>query len=275
MPLFIDIHELRPGTDAAAVAEAHAADVAVQVKYGVEFIKYWLNEKDRKLFCLCTAPSAEAATCVHREAHGLVAERIIEVQPEVAEAFLGGGHTGIDGRVALIDPAQTDTAVRTIMFTDIVDSTTFTQRVGDAAAMDIIAVHDTVVRGAISITTGREIKHTGDGIMACFLTADDAAHCAVRIQNELAAQRVELGGARLQVRIGGAAGEPVERRNDLFGSTVQLAARLCAAADPGEILVSDLVRALCNDKTLMFRDRGTLVLKGFELPQHAAAVNWN
>ena len=79
MPMYIDIHELQ-GATADAVAKAHAADMAVQKKYGVEYHKYWLNESTGKIFCLCSAPNAEAANTVHREAHGGVAQELFTVQ---------------------------------------------------------------------------------------------------------------------------------------------------------------------------------------------------
>lgn len=273
MPLYMDIHELH-GADANAVAEAHAADVKLQAKYGVEYVKYWFNRERGKVFCLCHAPNAEAANRVHSLAHGLVAERIIEVTPDLAEAFLGGGQIAETGDVRLPDNGGPDSAVRTILFTDIVESTTLTQLIGDQAAMEFLVLHDTIVRNAITLTSGREIKHTGDGIMACFISADHAVHCAARIQSDFADQQFERDGQRLQVRIGAAAGEPVERHNDLFGSTVQLAARLCSAAKPGEILVSETLIELCATKDLSFQDRGLLVLKGFEHPQRTLAVEW-
>ena len=89
MPMYMDIHEIQ-GVNPEDVAKAHLADVKIQDKYGVEYIKYWLNESRGKIFCLCNAPSAEAADRVHREAHGLPASKIIEVEPDVAQGFLGG-----------------------------------------------------------------------------------------------------------------------------------------------------------------------------------------
>jgi class 3 adenylate cyclase len=272
MPLYIDIHELH-GADAKAVAEAHAADVAVQARYGVEYVKYWFNQDRGRIFCLVRAPNVEAAARVHEEAHGLVAERIIEVTPELADAFLGGGEVATTGDVRLADDGAPDPGIRTVLFTDIVDSTTLTLHVGDAAAVEMITFHDTAVRGALALTRGREVKHTGDGIMASFTSADGAVQCAARVQAVLASGAYERGGMRLRVRIGAAAGEPVERHRDLFGSTVQLAARLCAAAEPEEILVSQSVIDLCANRDV-FRDRGLLTLKGFNQPQRAAAVEW-
>src|SRR6266487_1288250 len=83
MPTYMDIHEIPGGVTAEEVAKAHAHDVAVEGKYGVHYHKYWVNESAGKIFCLCHAPNAEAAMHVHREAHGLVAEKIIQVEPVV------------------------------------------------------------------------------------------------------------------------------------------------------------------------------------------------
>ena len=80
MPLFMDVHESLPeGATADDVAKAHEADVAKQAEYGVTYLKYWVDEKEGKVFCLVDAPDAETAARVHREAHGLVADRIYEV----------------------------------------------------------------------------------------------------------------------------------------------------------------------------------------------------
>ena len=81
MPLFMDVHENLPdGAGAKDVAEAHKADVKTQDQYGVNYLKYWVDEKEGKVFCLVEAPDAETAATVHREAHGLVADRIFEVE---------------------------------------------------------------------------------------------------------------------------------------------------------------------------------------------------
>jgi Protein of unknown function (DUF4242) len=80
MSLFIDIHEGVEGLTAQAVADAHRRDLEVQAKHGVSYLKYWFNAETGSVFCLVEAPSKEAAEAVHREAHGLVADQIIEVQ---------------------------------------------------------------------------------------------------------------------------------------------------------------------------------------------------
>lgn len=80
MPLFMDVHTLGSGVSAQDVADAHRKDVETQAKHGVDYKSYWVDEKAGKIFCLVEAPSAEAAHTVHREAHGLVADEIYEVQ---------------------------------------------------------------------------------------------------------------------------------------------------------------------------------------------------
>jgi len=79
MPLYLDTHHKVPGLTGEAVAQAHAADLATQGKYGVSYVRYWYDEATGKVFCLAEAPSAEAAIAVHREAHGLLADEIVEV----------------------------------------------------------------------------------------------------------------------------------------------------------------------------------------------------
>ena len=80
MPLYMDVHTIADGVAVDDVAQAHMADLQTQGKYDVRYLRYWVNEPEGKVFCLVEAPSADAASTVHREAHGLVADAIFEVQ---------------------------------------------------------------------------------------------------------------------------------------------------------------------------------------------------
>jgi hypothetical protein len=80
MPLYMDVHTMPGGVAAEDVAKAHMADLQTQRKYDVRYLRYWVDERQGKIFCLVEASSAEAAATVHREAHGLVAEEIFQVQ---------------------------------------------------------------------------------------------------------------------------------------------------------------------------------------------------
>jgi class 3 adenylate cyclase len=276
MPTYMDIHEIPGGVKAEDVAKAHAKDLHVQGKYGVHYHKYWVNEKAGKVFCLCHAPDAESADLVHKEAHGLRAGKIIQVQPDVADLFMGGNEINADGAVLLpsAEADQRDPGIRTILFTDIVGSTALTRKFGDEAAMELIHLHDSIVRAALDDLGGREIKHLGDGIMASFVSAVSAVKCGTRVQKDVAKQGSENEQRAIKVRVGIAAGEPVEHHDDLFGCTVQLASRLCSHAQPEQILVSNVVAELCEGKLLPFENLGELELKGFDHPVRAHAVSW-
>jgi hypothetical protein len=79
MPLFMDVHNLDGGVSVDDVAKAHQADLEAQDEHDVHYLRYWVDEKDGKIFCLVDAPDAEAANAVHRKAHGLVADAIYPV----------------------------------------------------------------------------------------------------------------------------------------------------------------------------------------------------
>jgi len=80
MPLYMDVHTIDGGVAVGDVAKAHMADLQTQSKFDVRYLRYWVNESNGKVFCLVEAPSPDAASTVHREAHGLVADDIFEVQ---------------------------------------------------------------------------------------------------------------------------------------------------------------------------------------------------
>jgi len=156
----------------------------------------------------------------------------------------------------------------TILFTDMESSTALTQRLGDEKAQELVRRHNTAVRDALKAHSGSEIKHTGDGIMASFSSARGALDAAIAIQRALS------GAEGPRVRIGLNAGEPVAEERDLFGTSVQLAARVCNEAEPGQILVSNVVRELAAGKQFLFSDRGDVALRGFEDPVRLYEVSW-
>jgi class 3 adenylate cyclase len=269
MPIFMDRHEAAGVTQEQA-AQMHLQDVALQDALGVRFLTYWFEEERGSAFCLIEAPDAATAREAHRGSHGAMASEIIEVDLSAVEAFLGRIH---DPRPAAPAAAPAvEGGFRTVMFTDIVGSTEMTARLGDRLATEAVRAHDSLVRRALRQHGGREVKHTGDGIMASFEQVPAALDCAVAVQRAFADYNA---GSRepMQVRIGLHAGEPVEDSNDLFGRTVQLAARLCDVAPPAEILTSEVVRQACRDRA-GFLGRPPVDLKGFAQPVACCAVAW-
>jgi class 3 adenylate cyclase len=159
-----------------------------------------------------------------------------------------------------------------ILFTDMEGSTNLTQRLGDEGAQELVRTHNSIVREALQSHSGSEIKHTGDGIMASFLSASGAVECALDIQRAVGAHNESEPAAPIHVRIGLNAGEPVAEDEDLFGTAVQLTARIAARAEPGQVLVSDVVRQLAAGKGFLFSDEGNAALRGFEDPVHLYGV---
>ena len=128
--------------------------------------------------------------------------------------------------------------------------------------MRLLDERDLIIRRSLVTWRGREVKHTGDGIMASFEDVADALRCSLAIQGGFEARRSEAT-RELVVRIGIAAGEPVDHNDDLFGSTVNLASRICDASDTGHILTSDLVHDMGTEKGSSFGLGHDVELKGF------------
>jgi len=269
MPIYMDRHDME-NTTAEAVAAAHLEDLKLQDRYGCKAITYWFDEKRGTAFCLFDAPSPTGVREMHRAAHGQVPNEIIEVDRSDVLAYLG----------RVLDPelapgeAIHEPAFRTLMFTDIANSTGITEALGDAAAFALIQKHHGTVRRALADNGGREVKTTGDGFLASFVSVESAVRCATEIQRALDKQSAPAGGFPLQVRIGLGAGEPVSRGGDLFGSVVNQTARICGCARPGQILVSRVVRELSAGKKFKFSPIGALSLRGFSHPVDADEVLW-
>ncbi|MCR6646164.1 MAG: DUF4242 domain-containing protein [Terricaulis sp.] len=269
MPLFMDRHDL-PSVTAEDVAHAHARDLAVQGKHGVNFRTYWFDARTCCAFCLVEAPDAETAVKVHAEAHGLAPGEIIEVDAAMVEAFMG--RINDPAGAAQGDAPIRESAHRVIMFTDIVNSTDMTARLGDVRAMDMVRAHDSLVRRALAAHGGREVKHLGDGMMAAFADAGAAIACAIAIQRAIAGFN-EASSDPLYLRIGLHCGEPVHDNNDLFGAVVQLAARICDDAAIEAIVISEDLRALV-ERDFPVTALGRRMLKGFKQPMALFSVAW-
>lgn len=271
MPIYMDRHYV-VGATQHAIAGAHEKDLALQDKYGIHFLTYWFDEIRCTAFCLVDAPSQEAVQKEHAEAHGSVPHEIIEVDPSVVEAFLGRVKDPVPaaggGQVAV------DSAFRAIMFTDLKDSTAMTNQLGDSRAMHLLHIHNAFTRNALRDHSGSEVKHLGDGIMASFNSISNAIACAITLQNRFAAFNADSSNTPLHLRIGLGAGEPVQEDNDLFGATVQLAARICAQANPDQILVAQDVADHYSGEKSIFSDAGTVTLKGFSHPIKLYQVKW-
>jgi class 3 adenylate cyclase len=258
MPLFMDRHDV-PGVTAEQVAQAHTADLEMGAKFGVQFLAYWFDADQGEAFCLAKAATGDSLTSVHKATHGLIPNEIISVSEDSVLRLLGRmSESGGD--------APTVNPFRTILFTDLEGSTSILESVGQSAFMVLLTEHDLIIRRALVASRGREVKHTGDGIMASFDDVASALDCSMAIQAGFDARAADARDTELRVRIGIAAGEPVDHNDDLFGSTVTLASRICGVAEAGRILTSDMVRDLGSERGFAFDGGRDVALKGFSTP---------
>lgn len=275
MPVYMDRHYVE-GATRHALADAHQRDMALQEKYHLKFLTYWFDEMRSTAFCLIEAPNRETIERAHIEAHGLVPNEVLEVDPKVVEAFLGRieDPPAVATTAAETGEIPIDPGFRAIMFTDLKDSTRMTTLYGDAKALHLLHIHNALTRTELQRYRGREVKHMGDGIMASFASVPDAVECAIAIQKAFAGYNKENPQAPLYLRVGLSAGEPIEEHGDLFGKAVQLAARLCAHAEPARILVSQLVLDQCQGRELPFSDVTEIIPKGYDRAIPVCEVKW-
>ena len=162
----------------------------------------------------------------------------------------------------------------TVLFTDIVGSTRLRSELGDEEADAVRREHDRRVRDVIGAHDGREVKALGDGFLAVFDSAGAAIACARDVQRAIDRQ-AHRGPVPVAVRVGIGAGDVAWEADDVFGTPVVEAQRLCAAAGPGEILAADAVRLLAGTAAReALEDAGELTLRGLAHPVRAWRVRW-
>ncbi len=162
-------------------------------------------------------------------------------------------------------PRDAERVLATLLFTDIVDSTPLAGRLGDRAWHALLAAHDEIVRRIVTDVRGREVKHTGDGFLAIFEGPGRALSAAGRIREGVRALNIE-------VRQGVHVGEVEVGSHDVGGLAVHEAARVMAAAGPGEVMVSDIAHTLAAASGFDLEPRGMRELKGLEGPRPLFAL---
>jgi adenylate cyclase len=192
------------------------------------------------------------------------------------------GNTNIPAQVApllqewnLPEKRAAIPSIITFVFTDIVGSTAMTQRLGNAGAQKAVRAHNNAVRSAIQAYKGREVKHTGDGIMATFPDPPSAVAACIKMQREIAAHNTQNRSIEVSVRIGINAGEAVQEENDFFGAAVQMTARICDKASTGNIWVSQAVVDACKGQKFGFIPRGAFEMKGIQGSKRLFEVGWS
>jgi class 3 adenylate cyclase len=173
-----------------------------------------------------------------------------------------------------LQPSELPQGTVTIMFSDIEGFTAITERLGDRRAMDVLREHNGIIRQRVANSGGHEIKAQGDGFMIAFGGASSALHCALGIQGDFAARNGAHPDVPVQVRLGLHAGEAVRDGDDFLGGAVILAARIAEQAKGGEILVSSVLKDLCDlSGEFQFEHGRDVYLKGVSEPRRVYSVS--
>ncbi|MDX1737274.1 MAG: adenylate/guanylate cyclase domain-containing protein, partial [Alphaproteobacteria bacterium] len=165
------------------------------------------------------------------------------------------------------NPADAERKFVAVLFTDIVNSTHNQQTRGEEWMMQVIRAHNEIIREAIHRYSGQEIKHTGDGIMASFPAVVNSVEAGLAMQQGVKKFSSALPDMAFQIRIGISAGEPIHENGDLFGTPVNMAARVMDKAGAEQVAVSGIVMEMCRGKPFGFQSVGQFELKGFEEAQ--------
>jgi AraC-like DNA-binding protein len=242
MAIYMDVH-IVPGVKARDVAEAHRKDILVQDMHECKCMTYWIDEERENVFCLIEAPNKEAVAEMHQRAHGLVPHKIIEVNSNVVESFLGRiydpkeAQATEDGLKVFKDPS-----FRVLLITKAIDPVLLKYKLGIPAAEELLTRQNALIRNFLAQFDGREVEHEGNGFIASFISATKAVHCAMAIQKNMPAGDANVTGFRIGIN----AGEPVSKTEKFFGDTIQLAEHLCTIAKDAQIALSSAVRDLAS-----------------------------
>jgi AraC-like DNA-binding protein len=236
----MDVH-IVPGVKARNVAEAHYQDLLHQSEYGCKCMTYWIDETRESIFCLIEAPEKDAVKEMHRKAHGLVPNKIIEVSSSVVQSFLGRIYdpeeveTSDNGLKVFNDPG-----FRILLITKTIDPVLLRYKLGSERADELMKEHRNIVRRNLVQNEGTEVEHSGSGFIVSFSSAAKAVSCAIHIQNDLPESVADAIGFKMSVN----GGQPVEKSNKLFGDTIQLAQYLCSIPRPFRLAMPSAVKDL-------------------------------
>jgi len=237
MPIYMDLHIL-PGVKANDVAEAHRRDMLIQGEHNCVCMTYWIDEKRGNVFCLIDAPDQKAVEEMHHKAHGLIPNKIIEVNTTIVDSFLGriidplDALTNAEGLKVFHDPS-----FRVLLVTTIKDPVLMQYELGKEKANELLQQHNEIIRLELAAFNGSEVEHEGVGFIASFTSAVKAVACANSIQEKMEASPMGL-------KIGIHGGEPVTDNAYLFGETIQLAQQLCAVNKKHCIAISSSIKEL-------------------------------
>jgi AraC-like DNA-binding protein len=236
----MDVH-IVPGVKARNVAEAHRQDLLHQEEYGCKCMTYWIDEGRESIFCLIEAPDKDAVKEMHRNAHGLVPHKIIEVSRSVVQSFLGriydpeNVETSQDGLKVF-----SDASYRVLLITRTMDPVLLQFKLGVQKANELLKEQNNIIRRNLAQCGGTEVEHGGTGFIGSFSSAGKAISCALAIQKDIPDELAN----NLDFKMSISGGEPVEKSNKLFGDAIQLAKYMFALPKNLKLAVASSVKEL-------------------------------
>ncbi|WPP50741.1 nickel-binding protein [Catalinimonas niigatensis] len=240
MPLYMDFHQFET-ISVEDVKKAHIADVAVQEKYGVRYIQFWVNEKAGSVFCLVEGPDPETCENCHKEAHGNLACNLQEVEPGFFKLFMGDGLPIDEYDLTLTKEGKTDPANRTLLVADIRGVTNI-EDARDYKKLFIPTKSKNLVVDTLAAFNGRFIEHSGeDSLVGVFNSPLNAIRCAMSIQADLSRMAVKYGENsewNVEYRLSLNNGQPLTPTEGFFEVATRQAKRLCTIAAPNQVTLS-------------------------------------
>src|SRR5580698_2240268 len=159
MPIFMDVH-IVPGVKAKDVAEAHRLDLLHQHDHGCNCMTYWIDEARESIFCLIDAPDKDAVAEMHSKAHGLIPNKIIEVNSNVVENFLGRIYDPSDAQISNDGlKVFADPSFRILLVTKTIDPVLLKHQLGEEQTGELLSAHTAIIRKNILQHEGREVEH--------------------------------------------------------------------------------------------------------------------
>jgi AraC-like DNA-binding protein len=248
MPIFMDLH-IAPGVTAKDVAEAHILDVKIQHDYCCKAMTYWVDEDKGTVFCLIEAPDKESVVLLHERSHGLIPHEVIMVNTDLVKAFLGRIKDP-DNAIAHPDTnvkVFNDSAFRIILVIQTKDTRLLNHELGKARMQELQLLYATIVREQARNHGGREVNLKEEGYIISFVSASQAIECAFSIQKKLASAAHQIG-----LRMGLHGGDPVNKSESIFGTTIRFAQFLCRIGKTNQITMSSAVRNMYKENDWNF-----------------------
>lgn len=251
MPLYMDFHKIENVT-VEDVKKAHMADIAIQDKYGVRYLQFWVNQDAGTVFCLIEGPDPETCEKVHQMAHGNIACALTEVETGFYEMMMGAGHAVNNYGLVQKKNGSEDTGYRTILVISVYG---ITKAATSKDLSMLLTPHwaRKIVREQIEKHNGRHVAwDTDDSMISAFDDAAVAVTCALSVKHALG--QFEHRQPDIIFHMGISASQPVTKEGDFFTDAIKLGHRLSLTAPDNQIRTCALVRKICKNEELFQSD---------------------